>query len=326
MKKDVITLQAEPLCAETPLGLQEDLITPASRFYARNDFPFPGDWPGLTIDGAVERPRALTLADLHRFPSRNLIATMECAGNGRAFLNPAVPGEQWQLGAVSTADWSGVSLRDLLIPAGVRVDTVEVQFQASDGFARSLPIDVALAPETMLVLDMNGRALPAEHGGPVRVLVPGWYGMSAVKWVTRIVALTEPFRGHYQVERYVIEDRPVREMAVRAVITKPGPDESVAANFTAQGFAWTGRGIVSSVEVSTDGGKSWTAATMVDSPTRFAWIRWTSDISAKAGETLQVVCRATDSTGRVQPLAQIWNALGYCNNASRQVAVTVRLP
>ncbi len=319
----VVEVRRAPYCAETRLELQDDLITPVSRFYARNNFPFPAAWPDLTIEGAVERPQTLTLADLLALPSQTLVATMECAGNGRAFMSPAVPGEQWKLGAVSTAEWRGPRLRDVLAGPEVLASTVEVQFSGADGFVRSLPVEVALAAETMLAVGMNGGQLPREHGGPLRVLVPGWYGMSAVKWVTNISALIKPFRGHFQVERYVIDDRPLGEMAVRAVITSPVARAKVGSSFQVRGLAWTGVGVVVAVEVSADGGQSWSQARLLDSPGRFAWVRWESGVSAPVGAALDLLCRAVDSAGRVQPLEPVWNSLGYANNAAVRVPVTV---
>jgi DMSO/TMAO reductase YedYZ molybdopterin-dependent catalytic subunit len=323
MTTDVVVLVDDPYCAEARLELQEELITPTSRFYARNNFSVSRGWTGLSIGGALDRPHNLGLSDLKSFDDRNLVATLECAGNGRAFIDPSVPGEQWRLGAVSTAVWSGIALRDVLVPAGVHTDGVEILFQGSDGFDRSLPIDVAMAPETMIVLRMNGVALAPEQGGPARLLVPGWYGMSAVKWLVGISAITEPFRGHYQVERYVIDDRPIREMEVRSVITAPQEDATVGPRFTIRGFAWTGRGVISAVEISTDGGRSWLPANIRDPAWPFAWVRWSCQAGAQPGTRVQVVSRATDSAGRTQPLTSVWNALGYCNNASQPVTVIV---
>ena len=289
-------------------------MTPTERFYVRSNFPLPDPAPGLAVEGLVERP--LTAVDLSRFERRSLAATLECAGNGRAFLEPPAPGEQWELGAVSTAEWAGVSLAAVLAEAGVRPQAIEVLFEAADGYARSLPLETARHPDTLLVTEMNGEPLPELHGGPVRVLVPGWYGMAAVKWVTRIAPLAEPFRGHFQVERYVIDGQPVREMAVRAIIVSARPG-------SVRGYAWTGRGTIERVELSADGGRTFTAARLGASAGPRAWTVWEFDWQPEGTGEHHLLARAIDSEGRVQPLEQSWNELGYANNQARPLAVIV---
>jgi sulfite oxidase len=290
------------------------VLTPTQRFYVRCNFPLPTDPAGLSVGGLVERQ--LEAVDLGGFEQRRLVATIECAGNGRAYLQPPVPGEQWELGAVSTAEWAGVPLRELLREARVRPEAVEIVFEAADGFARSLPLEVALQPDTLLVTAMNGEPLPHLHGGPVRVLVPGWYGMAAVKWLTRVEAVAEPFHGHFQVERYVVEGRPVRQMAVRAVISEARPGR-------VRGYAWTGLGRVRSVELSTDGGKTFEQARLLPQAGPYAWVEWLADWQPDRPGEHVLVARATDSEGRVQPLEQSWSELGYANNQARPVTVDV---
>src|SRR5579864_3385561 len=187
-----------PVCAETPLERHCGLLTPNHLFYLRNNFPYPTTWPGLRVEGAVDGPKTFELKDFSRLSRKRLVVTLECAGNGRSRLDPKVGGEQWDLGAVSTAEWSGTPLRDVLGRTRVAAGAVEVAFKGADGFARSLPIETALHPDTLLVTAMNGGPLPSEHGGPLRLLVPGWYGMASVKWLTRIEVRTQPFRGHFQ--------------------------------------------------------------------------------------------------------------------------------
>lgn len=302
----MVLRRSDPPNAETRLDLQEGLITPSSRFYVRCNFPPPESWPGLEIGGMVRRPSAVV--DLSRHSSHRLVATLECAGNGRAFLSPPVPGEQWELGAVSTAEWEGVQLAEVLTEAGVDRDAVEVLFTGADGYQRSLPLETALSPTVLLVTGMNGEPLPQAHGGPVRVLVPGWYGMAALKWLTRIDPVAEPFQGHFQVDRYVVDGRPVREMAVRSVITS-------AVRGRVHGYAWTGRGVVTGVEVSPDGGSSWNQAQLGASAPPYGWTEWEWGWSPAAPGRHTLRSRASDSTGRVQALDQSWNALGYANNA-----------
>ena len=284
---------------ETDLGSQTGLLTPNDRHFRRNNFPMPESWPGLLIEAG---PR-LSLSDLERFETRELVVTLECAGNGRGFLNPPVPGEQWGLGAVSTARWGGVRLAQLLPDLPERA--VEIGFEGADGFARSLPLEMAHHPDVLLATTMNGEPLPHEHGGPLRLLVPGWYGMASVKWLTAVRALREPFRGHFQVERYVIEGRPVREMQVRSIITH------ASAGF-ASGYAWSGRGAITAVDLSEDGGSTWYPAQLKDAAPPYGWTRW----EATWRGSTELLARATDSEGNRQPLEQVWNQLGYCNNAA----------
>jgi DMSO/TMAO reductase YedYZ molybdopterin-dependent catalytic subunit len=317
----------KPFCAEAPLDRQEGLLTPNDMVFHRNNFPYPNAWPGLRVEGAVERPAVLRLADLSRFSAKRLVATLECAGNGRSLLEPPVPGEQWGLAAVSTADWSGAPLAELLDEAGIASGAGEVAFFATDGFARSLPIETAFDPDTLLVTGMNGVPLPFEHGGPLRLLVPGWYGMAAVKWLARIAVLTEPFGGHFQVERYVIDGAPVREMEVRAVMTQPAEGALVAGPAVRlAGYAWTGRGRIVRVEVSDDAGAAWTDAELVEAAPPYGWTRWEQTWHPRRSGSVTLLVRATDSTGRIQPLEQRWNQLGYCNNQSapHRLMVTAR--
>jgi len=321
---DLIVVSEQPFCAETPLERQEGLLTPIERFYARNNFPFPAGWPGLRVGGAVERPVQLSLADLRERPRRRLVATLECAGNGRAFLDPPVPGEPWRLGAVSTAEWEGVPLAEVLAPTGLRGGCVEVLFEAADGFARSLPLERALHPDTLLVLGMNGEPLPPAQGGPLRLLVPGWYGMAAVKWVTGVEALTEPFRGRFQVEKYVIDGRPVRETAVRALIVAPPADATLPRSpQRVRGLAWSGHGPIRAVELSEDGGSSWMPARLERHPHAYAWTWWEADWTPSREGPLSLLARASDQAGNEQPLHQAWNALGYANNAAVPHPLTV---
>ena len=322
---DLMVVRAEPLCAESSLAVQADGLTPLSAFYIRNNFPAPSLATELTVGGAVRRPYSLAPGDLRRLPRRRLTATLECAGNGRAFMSPTVPGEQWRLGAVSTAEWEGVPLSAVLPPAEIGADAVEVVFTGADGFARSLPIDEALGDNVLLVDTMNGEPLTREHGAPFRLLVAGWYGMAAVKWLARIELSRTPFRGHFQVERYVIGDRPVRTMQVRSLILDPADGAVVPpTRQVVRGVAWTGSGHVTLVELSDDDGGSWRPATLHETPRPFTWRRWEASWSPVRSGPATLLARATDSNGAEQPLQPLWNALGYGNNAAvpRRVLVS----
>lgn len=319
----MLIVREAPLCAEIEISGQTGLITANRDFYHRNNFPYPESWPGLSVEGEVDRPLQLDLAALGNRPQRSLTVTLECAGNGRRFLEPPVPGERWGVGAVGTAEWEGSPLAGVLEEAAIRPGLAEILFEAADGFARSLPLERAMHPDTLLVTRMNGEPLPREHGGPLRLLVPGWYGMAAVKWLARIVALREPFRGHFQVERYVVGERPVREMAVRALIISPADGAAIRAGepLQVEGLAWSGAGQVSGVEVSADGGQTWQEAALGEGAGEYAWRRWSALLAAPEPGPVALLARARDGAGRRQPLEQNWNQLGYENNAAVPVSV-----
>ena len=287
----------EPLNAETMLARHTGVITPNAAFYIRNHFAVPdceiSEWR-LTIAGAVETPVELTYEELRALPSRTLQVTLECAGNGRVAMRPQAEGEPWGYGAVSTAEWTGVSLRTVLEQAGLSPEAHEIVVEgadrgyvaAEDGvipFARGLPLDRAIHPDTLLAYSMNGDVLPPEHGFPVRLVVPGWYGMAAVKWVTRIEAIAHSFSGFYQVERYIMahpdqgetESTPLTKIATRSLITTPEDGATLPRGRHAlRGLAWSGFAPVSHVEVSVDGGATWSPATWTSEPARYAWRAW----------------------------------------------------
>src|ERR1700737_2975115 len=306
----LMVVRSEPLCAESSLELQDDGLTPLSAFYVRNNSPAPPPATRLTVGGAVEQPLSFGPEDLRRLPRRQLAATLECAGNGRAFMSPPVPGEQWQLGAVSTAEWEGVPLSAVLGEAEIAADAEEVVFSGADGFVRSLPIGEALGDNVLLVDTMNGEPLTPEHGAPFRLLVAGWYGMAAVKWLARIDLSRTPFRGHFQVERYVVGDRPVRTMQVRSLILDPADGAMVSPmRQVVRGVAWTGSGHVTTVELSDNGGARWRGASLIGTPRPFTWRRWEAEWSPTQSGPATLLARATDSNGGQQPLQAVWNAL-----------------
>jgi DMSO/TMAO reductase YedYZ molybdopterin-dependent catalytic subunit len=328
-----VVITREPFNAETRLERHDGPLTPSGLHYVRSHFPFPDPADGIAIAGAVGRARSISIAELRTLEARTLAVTLECAGNGRKFLEPPAPGEQWGLGAVSTARWTGVSLRSLLEPADIAPSVVEILFRGADSgtppgaerriaFERSLPIERALADDVLVAYLMNGTDLPAEHGAPARLVVPSWYGMASVKWLAEIVALERPFRGFYQADRYVAGDRPLQAMRPRAVIVEPLRDVAAGA-VTMRGYAWSGQGPVTRVEVSSDGGATWRDAALDPPVGAAAWRQWRAEWSAPPGAH-HLLARATDSNGEAQPLAQRWDPLGYENNAARPVRVYAR--
>jgi DMSO/TMAO reductase YedYZ molybdopterin-dependent catalytic subunit len=248
----LVVHRTHPLNCETSIpALIGGVVMPNARFYVRNHFATPHldalSWR-LEVKGLVERPHRLSLRDLHNMRSETLVATLECAGNGRSAFDPPADGEQWQLGAVSTAEWTGVPLAEILDHAGVTPEAVEIVFRGADQgnaeeaagpirFERSLPVTDAGHLGSLLAYAMNGEPLPLEHGYPLRLIVPGWYAVASVKWLTEIEATGSPFTGFFQTKRYVYETQrdgtvtrePVRLQQVRSVITQPSASQHIAA-------------------------------------------------------------------------------------------------
>ncbi len=324
----MILRQRQPLNLECPFEQLDDLLTPVESFYIRNHFPVPKleeNEYRLQVDGAVKNPLALTLADLRGLPAKTQLATLECAGNARVFLVPQVEGAQWGLGAVGTAEWTGVSLGELLQRAGYSEEASEVVLEGADCgtpketpkphgeiiYARSISIEKALAAETIVAYQMNGRDLPPDHGYPARAIVPGHYGMASVKWLTRIHVIREQFKGYWQTSDYAYWDvldgeavrRPLARLSLKAAIARPAMYETIQAGQTYEiyGAAWSDDA-VKKVEVSTDGGERWGEADFVDPARCFTWRRWRYvwQTPKRAGRCT-VLARATDARGRVQP-------------------------
>ena len=333
-ERDLVVLSEEPLNAETRLDEKTPAITPAGRHYVRTHFPIPTGPRSIVIDGASAAPAAVSLDEIRSLPSHSMVVTLECAGNGRRFLEPKAPGEQWGLGAVGTATWTGASLRDLLTRVAIPPGTVELLFRGADegvpkdlerriGYERSLPIDVALRENVFVAYLMEGQPIPSEHGGPLRLIVPGWYGMASVKWLERITFLDAPFAGFFQKDRYVLEGRPLRSIEPRAVITSPAEGADVqAGSVEVRGYAWSGHAPPERVELS-HGGRRLASTTLPPDAAPYAWRSFSFTVSLDPGDHA-LVARATDRRGNTQPLSPRWNALGYANNAVRPTRIHVR--
>jgi DMSO/TMAO reductase YedYZ molybdopterin-dependent catalytic subunit len=330
-----------------PLEALRHAITPAGLHYLLIHFDIPRVDPAvwrLEIGGEVERPLTLTLDELEARPARTLAVTMECAGNGRALYEPRPLSQPWLLEAVGTAEWTGTPLAPLLDEAGLSSDAAELVFAGLDrglqgdvehDYERSLPVADARRDEVLLAYAMNGEPLPPQHGFPLRLVVPSWYGMTQVKWLRSITAVREPFRGWQQEVAYRIrasEDdpgEPVTRMLPRSLLVPPGvPDFLSRTRFLAagpcvlEGRAWSGTPPVDRVEVTLDGGATWAEARLEAPASEFAWQAWSFAWDARPGEHV-LGCRATDSTGRTQPDSAEWNHDGYCNNAIQRVRVVV---
>jgi DMSO/TMAO reductase YedYZ molybdopterin-dependent catalytic subunit len=338
----LVAVRQDPFNAEAPLSALRTPTTPVELFYVRSHFAVPPvdreSWR-LRIEGAVTAPRTLTFADLAALPTRTITATLECAGNDRLGFAPPPPGEPWGSGAVSTGVWRGVPLHqvlgDTLQPA-----VVEVLFEGADhgaptgdhaanGYLRALPRSQALDPDTILAYELNGAPLPPAHGGPVRLLVPDWYGMASVKWLARIAALEAPFVGFFQTDRYIMEipgqtpAEPLRTMAVKSLITAPAPGSICAAGSVhITGMAWSGAGPIIAVEISIDGG-NWQPARLVGAVPPHAWQPWEYAADMTQPGTHILRARATDARGNRQPEVATWNRLGYVNNAIQALTVEI---
>jgi DMSO/TMAO reductase YedYZ molybdopterin-dependent catalytic subunit len=321
-------------------------ITPTGLHYLLIHFDIPSvdaaTWR-LRLDGLFDRPLELGLDDIRARPRRTVPVTLECAGNGRARLEPRPLSNPWLLEAIGTAEWTGTPLGPLLDEAGVRDEAVELVFTGADrgfqggeeqDYQRSLTLAEARRPEVLLAYEMNGAPLQPQHGHPVRLLVPGWYGMTSVKWLHGIEAVAEPFEGYQQARTYRYKEdaddpgTPVSRIRVRALMSPPGiPDFFTrrrlvdAGRVTLHGRAWGGRAPIQSVEVGIDG--SWADARLEPAIGEWAWRGWSFDWDATPGDH-EVACRATDAAGEVQPLEAPWNYGGMGNNSVQTVAVTVR--
>jgi len=347
----VISLEELQLAARNhgmPLEALRHPITPAGLHYLliHYDIPFvdAADWT-LSVDGDVDEPLTLSLDDLHALPASEIAVTMECAGNGRALLDPHVVSQPWLRDAVGTARWRGVAVAEVLRRARPRAGAVEVVFTGIDrgveadepqAYQRALTLAEAEREEVLLAYGMNDAPLPPQHGFPLRLVVPGWYGMTNVKWLERLEVVSEPFAGYQNVRAYRMrtsEDEPgtaVERMLPRSLTVPPGVPEFLTrtrslspGRVLLEGRAWSGRGRISSVEVSVDGGTSWTPATLApDDLGRWAWRGWTQAWDARPGAH-RIGSRASDDAGNVQPLEPEWNVGGYANNAVQWIEVAV---
>lgn len=321
-------------------------LTPNGLHYLLVHFDIPCVDPAtwrLHIGGTVKKHLALSLDELRQRTRRTLAVTFECAGNGRAHLSPRPISQPWLNEAVSTAEWTGTPLVALLDEAGLAPDTVELVFTGADhgiekgyehDYGRSLSVAEAMRPDVLLAYEMNGRPLEPQHGFPLRLIVPGWYGMTQVKWLSRIEAVTTPFDGYQQRVAYFYRrdandpGEPVTRMRPRALLAPPGfPDFLTrrrilnAGRITIQGRAWSGYGAISRVEFAVDG--HWVDAVLGKTAGPFAWCSWSAKWDATPGEHV-LSCRATDSAGNRQPTEPPWNLQGMGNNLVQEVPVTVR--
>ena len=322
-------------------------ITPVGLHYLLIHFDIPAVDPStweLSIGGHVKRPLKLNLDQIKSRPATTLAVTLECAGNGRARLSPRPLSQPWLNEAVGTAEWTGTRLGPLLAEAHSRDGAAHVVFTGIDRgvqggieqqYERSLPLPDAIRDEVLLAWAINGQPLTPQHGFPLRLIVPGWYGMTQVKWLRSITVLDHAFEGYQQAKAYHYRreqdqaGEPVTRMLPRALMVPPGvPDFMTRTRFVEPGRheivgrAWSGRAAVSRVELSDDGGATWSDATLGGAPSKYAWRAWSCSWNAMPGEH-ELCVRATDAAGNVQPSDANWNLEGVENNAIQRVQVVV---
>jgi DMSO/TMAO reductase YedYZ molybdopterin-dependent catalytic subunit len=348
-KARLTRLSARPPDYETPVALLNDFITPIEHFYVRSHLPVPAaldaaTWT-LTVNGLVSTPLSLSVADLRALLQHTVTVTLECAGNGRAFFDPPVAGLQWKKGAVGTARWTGVRLRDILARAGVGPKAAFVHMEGADrplgtmpAFVRQVPMAKAMHEDTLIALSMNGQPIPPVHGAPLRAIIPGWEGAYAIKWLTRLTVAEASSDSFWVATGYRYPTRRVspgdavdaRDMApltglvVKSLITAPLEGAALPASpFTVTGFAWAGEDDIAHVDVSLDSGATWIRATLTGEQARYTWRRFEYAAPALPVGSHLILSRATDSRGVTQPAVSHWNPSGYLWNQYDSVRVQV---
>jgi DMSO/TMAO reductase YedYZ molybdopterin-dependent catalytic subunit/mono/diheme cytochrome c family protein len=340
---------SRPYDAESTMSALSSWETPIEGFFVRAHFDVPQvdyDRWTLRIDGLVDHPLTLTLKDLRKMPAKSLHAVLECSGNGRGEQQPTVPGVQWTRGAVGNAGFTGVPLKELLAKAGVKAGGRFIAVQGADqparpsipGFIRSVPLAKALAEDTLIALTMNGAPMPPLHGGPLRLVLPNWYGENWMKWLTRITVTAQEDEGFFMKKAYRMPKEPVNpgdawdsatgapieQVLVQSLIVEPQAGQVLApGDVEVSGKAFSGAGAIAKVDLSTDGGRTWLPAEVEPRHADGGWQAFRGKVKAPAPGSLTILSRATDAAGATQPAYHTWNPAGYLRNAIDQLSVTV---
>ena len=348
-KGSLIIRSTRPPDFETPVSLLDSFITPVDRFYLRNHMPIPqidaATW-SLKVGGEVGSPLSLSLDEIKKMPATTITATLECAGNGRAFFEPAVAGVQWEKGAVGTARFTGVRMSEILKKAGAKATGINVELHGGDkppgtmpAFVRQVPMQKAMHPDTLLAWDMNGQSITAPHGAPLRAIVPGWEGAYSVKFLSELNVLAKDTDSFWYVTGYRYPNHrvapgtavdakdmePLKGLAVKSLITTPAAGASLApGKISVGGFAWAGENDITKVDISTDNGATWTPAQLSGEKANFTWRRFDFDFAAAKPQSYLILSRATDSKGNMQPAVAQWNPSGYLWNQYDSVRIEVK--
>jgi DMSO/TMAO reductase YedYZ molybdopterin-dependent catalytic subunit len=331
---------------EFPMISNAPTITPNKLFYVRNHFDYPkvdlDSWT-LTIEGMVNQPIELSYSDLKNMTKYEVPATLECAGDKRSLFKKKAQGNQFGLGAISHAVWGGIRLKDVFDKTGISPNATEIVFKGLDfgqrkdmqepvSFERSLPLEKGIHPDTLLAYEMNGEQLPNKHGFPLRLIVPGWYAVASVKWLNKIKLIDKPFMGPFQSIDYVILKKPndykhaepVTQVLINSTIASPTEEQEIGlGKNTITGYAWAGEQSVKTVEISTDGGKNWNPATLIDPDVPYSWRKWSFEWEAQKPGEYTIMCKAINDLNEEQPLEVKWNVKGYQNNSIHSVSVHV---
>jgi DMSO/TMAO reductase YedYZ molybdopterin-dependent catalytic subunit len=353
-KRPLVRLSDQPMNYESPIDYLGAAITPTEGFFVRYNLPdvprIDADRWTLAVDGTGAKSHAdLSLGDLRKLPATEVVAVCQCSGNGRRLFEPPAPGVQWGRGAIGCARWKGARLKDVLDVVGLRDAALEVVFDGADrdggkktpDFSKSLPVWKAREDTTLVAYEMNGRPLPHLHGFPARLVVPGWTATYWVKHLAAISVATAPFDGYWMRSTYRVPlgtfpaaarfasqdnavDAAITEMMVNALITSPHDDARVKAQalFDIAGIAWDGGHGVSGVDVSTDGGSTWQAATLGEAQGRFAFRTWRHTVRLERKGRHVIMARATNRIGQTQPAHAIANPSGYHYNAVQRLTLT----
>jgi sulfite oxidase len=350
-KEKLIVRSLRPEDLETPVGLLNSWITPNDLFYVRHHTYAPRvdeqaakEWK-VQVDGEVERPTTVTLEELKKLPKASVTVTLECAGNGRAFFDPPMPGIQWEKGAVGTARFTGARLADVLKKAGVKATGKYVAVNGADkpvgkqpDFIRNVPLAKALNADTILAYEMNGVPIPALHGYPLRLVVPGWEGAYSVKWLNHIQVIDKEHEGFFVKTAYRYPNKPVAPgaavpaenmmpltgLVVKSFIHSPAESTSFKpGKVRVAGFAWAGESFITKVEVSSDNGSTWKPAKLGKERERYAWQSFEHEFNITQAGSYLLMARATDDKGNVQPVAPQWNPSGYLWNVIDKVRINV---
>lgn len=348
-KEKLIVRSMRPPDFETPVALLDSFITPIEHFYVRCHMPVPQVDPAtwsLKVGGEVNSPLALSMDELKKLPAHTVTMTLECAGNGRAFFDPAPAGIQWEKGAVGTARFTGARMSDILKKAGAKTTALNVEMHAADrplgtqpAFVRQVPMAKAMHPDTIIAWDMNGQPIPLAHGSPLRAIVPGWEGAYSIKWLNALNLIAKDSDSFWVATGYRYPNRrvapgaavdakdmePLRGMPVKSLITTPTQGAALGAGkIMVGGFAWAGEDDIKAVDISIDNGATWQPARLTGEQAKFAWRRFEHTLNVTKAQSYLILSRATDSRGNMQPAVSQWNPSGYLWNQYDSVRIEVK--